>query len=136
MKYAVFDNGIAVDVFKVDPYTIFAPSYANRFVEVPDEVDVHWRQVDEGFEPPPPPNPVPAEVTMRQARLALLGAGKLALVAPAIAALPEPQRSAAQIEWEYSATVERNRPFVLTLGAALGLSAAQLDQLFIVAATL
>lgn len=80
--------------------------------------------------------PVPAEVTMRQARLALLGAGKLAAVDAAIEALPEPQRSAARIEWDYSSTVRRSQPLVLALAPALGLSTGQLDALFITAATL
>ena len=79
---------------------------------------------------------VPRQVTMRQARLALLGAGKLAGVAVAIDSLPSPTKEAVQIEWEYSQTVERNRPFVIMLGTALGLSEEQLDQLFIQAATL
>lgn len=91
----------------------------------------------EGPAPIAPSDPFPQVVTMRQARLALLAIGKLAHVATAIAAIPDPmQRQAAQIEWEYSATVERNRPFVQMLAPALGLSSAQLDQLFIEAAKL
>jgi hypothetical protein len=86
--------------------------------------------------PPAPPPVVPQTVTMRQARLALLQSGKLAAVATAIAAMASPQKEAAQIEWEYSQTVERQRPFVLLLGADLGLSDVQLDALFIVAAAL
>jgi hypothetical protein len=73
---------------------------------------------------------------MRQARLALLGAGKLASVTAAINTLPSPQKEAAQIEWEYSQTVERNRGFVLLLSAALGLTDAQMDALFVNAAGL
>ena len=79
---------------------------------------------------------VPQVVTMRQARLALLGAGLLPGVTAAINALSSPQKEAAQIEWEYSQTVERNRGFVLLLGAALGLTALQLDNLFTAAAAL
>lgn len=79
---------------------------------------------------------VPDRVTMRQARLALLGAGLLANVDTAINALPEPTKSAARIEWEYSGEVHRDRPFVQTLGGALGLSSAQLDALFVAAAAL
>jgi len=75
-------------------------------------------------------------VTMRQARLALLQQGFLASVQPAIDALTEPHRAAANIEWEYSQTVERLRPFVMTLGEALGLTDADLDALFELAATL
>lgn len=86
--------------------------------------------------PPPPPAPVPAEITMRQARLALLGAGKLAAVDTAINAMVEPAKSAAKIEWEYSNTVQRHNGFVATLGPALGLTDAQIDALFLAAQAL
>lgn len=79
---------------------------------------------------------VPQTVTMRQARLALLGAGLLAQVSTEIAALPSPQKESAEIEWEFSSEVHRNKPFVIALGAALGLTEQQLDNLFITAATL
>ena len=79
---------------------------------------------------------VPPEVTMRQARLALLGAGVLSAVDTAINAMPEPQRSAARIEWEYSGAVQRHNGFVAALGPALGLSSAQIDGLFIAASKL
>lgn len=89
------------------------------------------------FSPPPPPPPeVPRQVTMRQARLALRAAGKLADVDDAIASLPSPQKEEAQIEWEFSSVVERERQLVQMLGPALGLSESDLDQLFITAATL
>ena len=74
---------------------------------------------------------VPEAVTMRQARLALLGAGKLAAVQSAIDALPSPQKEAAQIEWEYSNEVRRDQPFVKALAPALDLNDAALDALFI-----
>ena len=80
--------------------------------------------------------PVPSQVTMRQARLALLKAGKLSQVAGIIEAMPSPQREAAQIEWEYSQTVERHRALVAVLAPALGLDDAATDELFIQAAKL
>jgi hypothetical protein len=79
---------------------------------------------------------VPQAVTMRQARLALHGAGLLPLVDAAIDSMPEPVRSAARIEWEYSQEVQRHRGFVAQLGAALGLDDAALDGLFVAAAQL
>lgn len=82
-------------------------------------------------------NPIPASVTMRQARLALLRAGLLDQVATAIAAIAEPmQRQAAQIEWEFAATVDRASPFTQQLANGLGLTDAQLDALFTEAAKL
>jgi hypothetical protein len=94
--------------------------------------------IEDYVAPPPAPVvvPVPSEITMRQARLALLGAGKLAAVAAAIAAMPEPTKSAATIEWEYSNTVQRHNGFVEQLGPAIGLTETQIDDLFIAAAAL
>lgn len=87
--------------------------------------------------PEPPAAPAcPQSVTMRQARLALLAMGKLAAVTAAINALPSPQREAAQIEWEYSGEVHRDRALVRSLAPALGLDDAALDGLFNAAALL
>ena len=79
---------------------------------------------------------VPEVVTMRQARLALLAAGKLAGVESAIASMPEPHKTAAQIEWEYSNALQRSNPFVSQIGAALGLDESGIDALFVEAAKL
>lgn len=78
----------------------------------------------------------PGEVWMRQARLALLEADLLHLVQPAIDALPEPDRTIANIEWEYSQKVIKDKPFVQVLAAALGLAPEQVDELFTYAATI
>lgn len=83
-----------------------------------------------------PPPSVPPAVTMRQARLALLGAGLLDGVDAAIAALPSPQKEAAKIEWGYSQEVQRHNGFVSVLAPLLSLTEAQIDALFIGAAKL
>lgn len=91
----------------------------------------------EVFTPPPPPPPVvPSAVTMRQARLALLGAGLLDDVDAAINALPSPQKEAARIEWEYSQEVQRHNGLVSVLAPSLGLTPEQTDALFVQAAKL
>lgn len=83
---------------------------------------------------PASPTPVPpAVLTMRQARLALLAAGKLPAVDAAITALPVGQREAARIEWEYAATVERSSALVQMLADALSLD---MDELFLAGAAL
>ncbi len=79
---------------------------------------------------------VPVAVTMRQARLALLQAGMLATVNGAIAAMPGAAGDAARIEWEFSSEVQRHKPLVLALAPLLGLDDAQLDALFVQAASL
>lgn len=79
---------------------------------------------------------IPTSVTMRQARLALLGIDKLKLVQTAINTLDEPTKSAATIEWEYSSAVNRNSVFVEVLGKLLGLNSDEIDNLFIAASKL
>ena len=76
--------------------------------------------------------PVPAQVTMRQARLALLGAGLLDAVQTAITSAGP----AAKIEWEYAAEVQRSSGLVPAMATALGMTAAQIDALFIAAAAI
>lgn len=76
-------------------------------------------------------------VTRRQARQALLLAGLLDNVQPAIDSIADPvQRSMAQIEWDDSQQFERKRPLLISLAAALGLGEEALDNLFIQAAQL
>ncbi len=76
------------------------------------------------------------EVTMRQARLALAQQGLLQTVEDAIGLIPEPDKSAISIEWEYSAVVQRASAWVGVLAPALGLSDEQMDDLFKLAETL
>ncbi len=75
-------------------------------------------------------------VTMRQARLALLSEGLLASVDAAIAGLPDGEKEAAEIQWEYGSEVERLSPLVVGLMPALGLTDEQMDDLFKLALSL
>ena len=79
---------------------------------------------------------IPQSVTPRQARLALLQAGLLSQVDDALASLDAPEREAAQIEWEYATTIERGSAWIANLGAALGLSELDIDELFVTASGL
>lgn len=81
----------------------------------------------------PPPAPQVQVVTMRQARLALHRRGLLPSVEAALASLPEPQKTEAQIEWEYSQTVDLNKEYVQLIGQALNLD---LNEIFTFANTL
>lgn len=78
---------------------------------------------------------IPQEVSMRQAKLALLQFGILQQVNTAISSMPGVQGEAARIEWEYATAVKRNAPLVTQIAAAFGLTDEQLDNLFILAAT-
>lgn len=84
------------------------------------------------------PEPVKAEaprsVSMRQARLALLEAGLLEQTEDFINSLPETQRNAALISWEYAQTVDRDDELVQQLITALRLDDVAADELFMRAA--
>lgn len=108
-------------------------------VELPvgEEIAPGWTYSNGTFSPATLPTPeVPSSVTMRQARLALLAAGKLNAVTDVIASLQSPQRELAQIEWEYAATVNRGSQLVALLASAIELDEAALDQLFTAASVL
>lgn len=83
-----------------------------------------------------PAAPVPQSISMRQARLALLGAGLLTAIDAAINALPSPQKEAARIEWEYATEVRRDNPLLQALTPGLGLDGTALDALFAAGAAL
>jgi hypothetical protein len=128
--YVLIESGVVVQK---------QPSPQDGFIQAFDNVVcgmLYDAETGEFTTPEPPPTPIPQVVTMRQARLALLQQGLLANIQAAIDSLDEPAKSGASIEWEYSQTVERTRPFVLTLGEALGLTDDDLDALFELAATL
>jgi hypothetical protein len=120
--------------------------HVDRMLVIDEEQAANWlsyraNEARDGLElvPMPSTDPapvVPQQVTMRQARLALLGAGKLAMVDAAIDSLDSPEKETARIEWDYSSSVVRSRPLVVLLGQALGLDEDALDQLFITAAGL
>lgn len=136
MKYAFIQNNVAVEVVQADPFMLFVQPYAEQFQEVDDTCQNGSILQDGNWIQPPVIVAVPQEVTMRQARLALLENGLLANVQPAINSLPEPDKTKAQIEWDYSNGLERGNAFVATLGAALGLNAAGIDALFLQASLL
>ena len=75
------------------------------------------------------PIPVPKSVTPLQARRALLAANLLDTVTAAVASGPVET----QLAWEFANSIDRNSDFTKSLGSALGLSDAQIDELFITA---
>jgi hypothetical protein len=86
----------------------------------------------EGNTPEPadvPPKYVPQEVSMRQARLALLAQGHYTTIQAAMSMQPE----AAKIEWEYATIVTRDSALTQAMIAVLGLSDTDADDLFILA---
>lgn len=84
----------------------------------------------------PPPPPV-TEVSMAQARKALILSGfNLADVEPVFLSLPQPAQALARVDWEFAANVHRDNPLVAAVQASKGWTDNQVDALFSLAATL
>lgn len=135
-RFAVISGGVVVNIASAN--SAFAEEQG--WVVIPDGLPVAagWMFDEGGFhEPPPQPVAVPERVEMAQARLALFQAGLLPQVDTAIDAISDPtQRETARIEWEYRSTVRRDSELVAGLGASLGLTNEQIDDLFRLADTL
>ena len=131
MKLIIQNNRIAGTA--TDAYT--GP---DAYIDAPADFDLERMGdyvVDGGTVSIPSPG-VPQSVSMRQARLALLAAGLLPAVNAAIASMPEPDKTQAQITWEFAQTVDRQFGMVPQLASALGMTETQIDDLFIAAAKL
>ena len=84
----------------------------------------------EGNEPEPyvaPPSPPVTQVTAYQAKIQLSRAGLYDSVVTTINTSDNPEL---KIAWEVATTFERNSPFILALQPELGLTDAQVDDLF------
>lgn len=124
MRYEILDDaGNVINTINVGSVDFMLSQYPNG----------NYRSVEES---PSIVSSIPVNVTMRQARLALLAAGKLDAVNAAVAAMTGAQGDAARIEWEFSNDVWRYRPLVLALASQLGMTDADLDALFVVAAAI
>ena len=70
---------------------------------------------------------IPYKISIRQAKLALLGAGLLDDIENAMASADR----SVQISWEYATEFERDNPIILYFQSQLNLSKEQVDNLFI-----
>lgn len=77
------------------------------------------------------------DATPRQIRQALILSGvSIDMITAALDSLPEPTRSLAKVEWEYSIAFKRNRQLVIQVGLMLGWTPEQLDDLWKLALSL
>ena len=89
-------------------------------------------------QPAPEEINIPDSITATQIRLWLVSNNiSLSAVESAILSIPDDLlREKTKIQWEYAPYVERNHPFINTLGDQLGLGPNQIDQAFIQASQL
>ncbi|SMF72290.1 hypothetical protein SAMN02982917_4130 [Azospirillum oryzae] len=126
-------------LFEVPPYDPTTQRLSDQMDEVPDAatMTVSVRPLVVNMTPAEieaAKPPVPAAVTNFQARAALLAAGLFAQVNDAMKA--QPADSAAYQAWEYANDITRTGTLVNSVAEMLGLTAAQLDDLFRQAATI
>lgn len=80
---------------------------------------------------------IPKNISQRQLRTQLVLSGfDLANVQNAIDGLQDPQKSIAQVAWDYAITFDRESPLLNNLALMLGLTDSDVDQIFINAANL
>ena len=136
MIYTFDDNGIyqgefeVVDVFAPVPKGCLIAPPALTGSQVARWIATSWEVLQE--HPVAPPAPIPQSVTMRQAELALLDADLLDDIEALIPMLPRSD----QISWKRASVVERSNPLVAYVQQTKGMTDAQIDALFVQAATL
>ena len=131
MKYVFSPNAKGTHIRSSD-------GMLGNLLEFPDAVRIMPESAAlasaDGFElvpaPPPPPPPVPGEIANWRAKAVLELAGLLVGVETALDAMPEPARTVALAAWNGGAALARNGPTVLALAPALGLTDAQVDDMF------
>lgn len=137
MNYAQLSDGRVVGVSSLSAEVVADDMIPIDSYDLSLMGKVYDAETGQFYEPAPEPGTVPQTVSMRQARLALLAAGKLSAVDEAIDQIQDPvRRATAFVEWNYSSAVERSSDFVALLGAAVGLTDEETDELFTYASTL
>lgn len=127
MRLAQVINGVVVNVIEAAT----RPSWAADWPEA-TEAGPGWSYANGVFAPVQPVVPVPESVSAFQAKAALMLAGILPQVEATIA-----QADAfTQLAWAEALTFRRDSPAIAALSAALGLTSAQVDDLFRTAATI
>lgn len=136
-RYAIIDG---IDVVNVINYSSPPgnppPGFpVNHIAVQSDTAGPGWLYDGKVFTDPTPtvPQHTPLNVTPLQARRALRAAGLLATVNAWVAGQPDDDIRCA---WEFASVIERNGPITVGAAAALGLTDAQLDGLFLAAAEL
>lgn len=92
-----------------------------------DKVEIEWNII---------PIPGPTEVPLWAFRAILTILNIAPQVESLINSLPEPQKTVANVQWQYGNYIERNHPLINSLGSELGLTKEQIDNIFLEASKL
>lgn len=137
-RYVLVDGGIVGNVIEWDGDAEAEGAWAppkGAVAVASDEAQIGWSYANGAFTPPAPPVPaVPQVVSPRQMRLAMLAAGVL----PQVQAFVDgPDASeAVRIAWEYATEFHRDDAMIDALAQMLGMTSADIDDLFHAAAAI
>lgn len=146
MRMAIIRNGLVIGAVHLEPPGEDQPAGLEFEAEMPlPEGDVALEHAEagpgwtwsagSGFAPPTSPAAVvPDAISPRQFRLALLQLDLLDSVETLVADPATPRSM--RIEWEYAAEIRRDHPAWTDMLALAGRSAAELDAVFVLGATL
>ena len=128
MRAHIIDAGIIINTIEVDSLDIVPGLVAAVAAE-----GIGWGYDGETFTPPAPtPPPVPQSVSRAQGKAALIAAGLWPAVLTYVAAIADPtDKALAEVALGDTQEWRRDSLFLSSAASALGLSSAQLDQLFI-----
>ena len=130
MRCAIIENAKVVNIAEADADFAAAMGWTVSDVAAIGDDYENGEFIKSPIDPVIPA--VPQQVSIRQARLALLDAGLL----DDVEAIITTAGRSAQIEWEYAATVDRNHPVIAIVQQQQDMTDSQIDALFIEAAKL
>jgi len=146
-NYAYVVDGIVAEVITpMNGFGIherFSSDFVSSLLPCNDDVKPGWLCDGTVFSKPAlPSEPTPEErrsampnLSARQLRLGLLELGKLEQVNAAIEALPMPERSQAEIEWQFASEFRRLHPLIVQIMPILGLEDDAVDLAWMNAST-
>lgn len=131
MKAHVIQDGMVVNTIVVDSLD-FLPNLISA--ENGGQIGDSWD--GETFTTPAKQTPVPTEITPRQGQIILIRYGLDEAVTAYIDSLSAQEKKEAIADFNFASVWLRDWPLLCTAATALGLTDAQVDQMFIEASTI
>lgn len=132
-RYAIIEGGVAVNITEAEADYADAKGWVLApTAHIGDAWDgATWHT------PEPPAAPVPDAITRAQGKAALIHADLMPAVLAFIASIADPKdRAMAEVTMNDADVWRRDNAFLNAAGSALGLTSAQIDDLFRQAATI
>lgn len=128
MRAHIIENGVIANTIEVESLD-FMPG----LVEAIGEEGIGWGWDGTGFTELSPPSPVvPSSVSRAQGKAALISAGMWSSVLAYVNAIADPtDKALAEVALNDTQDWRRDSLFLNSAATALGLTSAQLDQLFV-----